>query len=180
MPSRRPRPGGRRMSDHVPKQVRVVVVGGGIVGCSVAYHLAKLGWRDVVVLEQGEIAGGTTWHAAGMVGRLRTSASMTRINDASARLYASLEAETGHSTGWKQVGSLIVARTEERMVQLRRTAGTAAYLGVNIELIDGKAARQKWPLMRADDLRGAAWLPDDGKVIPKETAVALAKAARQR
>ncbi|HEY1377585.1 MAG TPA: FAD-dependent oxidoreductase, partial [Gemmataceae bacterium] len=168
------------MPDTLPTQVRVVVVGGGIAGCSVAYHLAKLGWRDVLLLEQGELAGGTTWHAAGMVGRLRTSSSMTRINDASARLYAALEAETGHPTGWKQVGSLVVARTEERMVQLRRTAGTAEYLGVAIELIDGRAARAKWPLMRADDLLGAAWLPDDGKVIPKETATALAIGARRR
>jgi glycine cleavage system aminomethyltransferase T/glycine/D-amino acid oxidase-like deaminating enzyme len=168
------------MSDRLPPDTRVVIIGGGIVGCSVAYHLVKLGWRDVVLLEQGEIAGGTTWHAAGMVGRLRTSSSMAKINDASARLYASLEAETGHSTGWKRVGTLYIARTEERMTQFRRTAGMAEYLGIQVDIIDPAAAREKWPLIRSDDLRGAAWLGDDGKVIPKETAIALAKGARQR
>src|SRR5207253_9885910 len=106
----------RAMPSELPGQCRVVVVGGGVAGCSVAYHLAKAGWRDVLLLEQGEIAGGTTWHAAGMVGRLRTSSSMAQINDASAKLYAGLEAETGCPTGWKQVGSLLIARTEERMV----------------------------------------------------------------
>src|SRR5690242_15253313 len=103
--------------NELPGQARVVVVGGGIVGCSAAYHLAKMGWRDVLLLEQGRLAGGTTWHAAGMVTRLRTSHSMAILNDHSARLYAALEAETGHPTGWKQVGSLLVARTHERMIQ---------------------------------------------------------------
>src|SRR5262245_8533003 len=162
-------------SQPLPRQSRVVIVGGGIAGCSVAYHLAKLGWRDVLLLEQGALAGGTTWHAAGMVGRLRTSTSMARINDASAKLYASLQAETGHATGWKQVGSLWVARTAERMVQLRRNAAAAEYSGITVEILDAKAAQKKWPLMQADDLLGAAWLPDDGKVIPKETALALAE-----
>src|SRR5262249_18746631 len=166
------------MAGSVPSHARVVIVGGGIVGCSVAYHLTKLGWRDVVLLEQGELAGGTTWHAAGMVGRLRTSSSMAKINDASARLYAALEAETGHATGWKQVGSLILARTESRMTQLRRTAGIGEYLGIRVDIIDPKTTKDKWPLLRVDDILGAAWLPDDGKVIPKETAIALAKGAR--
>src|SRR5262249_53619464 len=96
-----------------------------------------------------------------------------------ARLYAALEAETGHSTGWKQVGSLILARTADRMIQLRRTAAMAEFNGIAVDLIDARAAGEKWPLMRWDDLRGAAWLPGDGKVIPKETARALAKGARQ-
>src|SRR5207248_8584785 len=103
-------------------QTTVVIVGGGIVGCSIAYHLARLGWKDVLLLEQNQLAGGTTWHAAGLVGRLRTTHSMTQINKYSAELYAGLEGETGHAVGWKQVGSLIVARSEERRVQLRRTA----------------------------------------------------------
>ena len=105
-----PAPLERRVNPvTLPKQARAIVVGGGIAGCSVGYHLANFGWRDVVLLEQGSLAGGTTWHAAGMVGRLRTSSAMARINDASAKLYAGLEAETGHPTGWKQVGSLLVA-----------------------------------------------------------------------
>ncbi len=166
------------MDRAFPRHCRVVIIGGGVVGCSVAYHLSKLGWQDVVLLEQGEVAGGTTWHAAGMVGRLRTSSNMARINDASAKLYAKLPAETGHETGWKQVGSLVVARTAERMTQLRRTVAMANYHGIRAEIIDARSAGEKWPIMRSDDLRGAAWLADDGKVIPKETAVALAKGAR--
>src|SRR5437660_4640874 len=106
------------MRSNLPKETKVLIVGGGIVGCSVAYHLARLGWKDVLLLEQHQLAGGTTWHAAGLVGRLRTTNSMTRINKYSAELYASLEQETGHAVGWKQVGSLIVARSAERMVQL--------------------------------------------------------------
>ena len=161
-------------------QTKVVVVGGGIVGCSVAYHLAKLGWNDVLLLEQNQLAGGTTWHAAGLVGRLRTTNSMTQINKYSAELYAGLERETGHPVGWKQVGSLIVARSQERLTQLRRTAAMSEWFGVEVQLISLEAAREKWPLLRIDDLRGAAWLPHDGKVIPKEVATALAKGARSR
>jgi 4-methylaminobutanoate oxidase (formaldehyde-forming) len=115
------------VTQALPRHARVVIAGGGITGCSVGYHLAKLGWRDVLLLEQGQVAGGTTWHAAGMIGRLRTSSSMARINDASAKLYASLEAETGCPTGWNKVGSLLVARTEDRMIQFRRTAALSGY-----------------------------------------------------
>ncbi|PYL01363.1 MAG: FAD-dependent oxidoreductase, partial [Verrucomicrobia bacterium] len=159
---------------------KVVIVGGGIVGCSVAYHLTKLGWKDVVVLEQNQLAGGTTWHAAGLIGRLRTTNSMTRINKYSAELYAGLEKETGHPVGWKQVGSLIVARSKDRMTQLRRTAAISEWFGVEVQLISPESAGQKWPLLRIDDVLGAAWLPHDGKATPKEVAGALAKGARSR
>ena len=148
------------------------------MGCSVAYHLARLGWKDILVLEQNELAGGTTWHAAGLIGRLRTSNSMTQINKYSAELYASLEKETGHSVGWKQVGSLIVAKSEDRMTQLRRTTAMAELFGVEAHLISATEAGSKWPLLRTDDLVGAAWLPHDGKLIPKEVAIAMAKGAR--
>src|SRR5437870_3603543 len=168
------------MDSQFPTQTRVVIVGGGIIGCSIAYHLARLGWKDVLLLEQNQLAGGTTWHAAGLVGRLRTTNSMTRINKYSAELYASLEQETGHAVGWKQVGSLIVARSAERMVQLRRAAAISEWFGVEVQLISPAAAREKWPLLRVDDLLGAAWLPHDGKVLPKEVAVALAKGAQSR
>ena len=168
------------MSSSLPSETRVVIVGGGIVGASVAYHLAKLGWTDLVLLEQNQLGGGTTWHAAGLVGRLRTSNSMTRINKYSAELYASLEQETGHPTGWKQVGSLIVGKSEARMTQLRRTAAMAEIFGVEVQLISPEATKEKWPLLRIDDVLGAAWLPHDGKVIPKEICVAMAKGARQR
>lgn len=168
------------MSAQIPSECKVVVAGGGIVGASVAYHLAKAGWSDVVLLEQNQLAGGTTWHAAGLVGRLRTSNSMTKINKYSAELYAGLEKETGHSVGWKQVGSLIVAKSEDRMVQLRRTAAMAEMFGVEAQMISPEACFEKWPLIRIDDILGGAWLPHDGKVIPKEVAVALAKGAQMR
>ncbi len=166
--------------DSLPREARVVIVGGGIVGCSIAYHLTLLGWRDVVVLEQSQLAGGTTWHAAGLVGRLRTTNSMTKINKYSAELYASLEQETGHSVGWNQVGSLIVGRSADRMIQLQRTAAMAEWFGVEVQILGAKAAQEKWPLLRIDDVLGAAWLPHDGKVIPQEVARALAIGAQKR
>jgi glycine cleavage system aminomethyltransferase T/glycine/D-amino acid oxidase-like deaminating enzyme len=168
------------MNSQVPTEAKVIIVGGGIIGCSVAYHLTKLGWKDVVLLEQNDLGGGTTWHAAGLIGRLRTSNSMTKINQYSAELYASLEKETGHATGWKQVGSLIVARSEDRMIQLRRTTAMAELFGVEAHIITPDAVKEKWPLLRTDDVLGGAWLPGDGKVIPKEVAVALAKGAQSR
>src|SRR5918998_4515030 len=164
--------------DKLPTQARVVIVGGGIVGCSVAYHLTKLGWRDVIVLELGRLSGGTTWHAAGLVGQLRSHANMTRLIRISTELYASLEEETGLATGWKQCGSLTVARTPERMTLLRRTASMARAQGVAIELLTPGEAADKWPLMRHDDLVGAAWLPGDGKANPADITQALANGAR--
>ena len=164
----------------VPKEAKVVIVGGGVVGCSVAYHLSKLGWKDVLLLEQNQLGGGTTWHAAGLVGRLRTTNSMTRINKYSVELYAGLEQETGHATGWKQVGSLIVGRSRERMIQLERTAAMSERFGVEVQLVSPQVALDRWPLLRIDDVLGAAWLPHDGKVLPKEVAIAMVKGAQKR
>src|SRR5262245_26226117 len=168
------------MPASFPKETKVVVVGGGVVGASVAYHLTRIGWKEVVLLKQKALAGGTSWHAAGLVGRLRTTNSMTKINKYSAELYASLEKETGHSVGWKQVGSLIVAKSENRMMQLRRTAAMSQLFGVEVQMISPEAAKEKWPLLRVDDVLGAAWLPHDGKLVPKELAIALAKGASAR
>jgi 4-methylaminobutanoate oxidase (formaldehyde-forming) len=165
------------VSERVPKHARAVIVGGGIAGCSAAYHLAKLGWRDVLLLEQNRLAGGTTWHAAGMVSRLRTSHSMAILNDHSARLYATLEAETGRPTGWKQVGSLLLARTPERATQHRRTARLAALFGIDCHEISVAEAARLWPGMRTDDLLGAFWLPEDGRVDPNATTLSLARGA---
>ncbi len=161
-----------------PAHARCVIVGGGIVGCSVAYHLVKLGWTDVVLLEQGRLSGGTTWHAAGLVGQLRSHEGMTRLVRASTELYAGLEAETGLATGWKQCGSLTVARSNDRMTQLKRTAATARAYGVEAELITAKEAGALWPPMRIDDLEGAVWLPGDGKANPTDLTQALARGAR--
>jgi 4-methylaminobutanoate oxidase (formaldehyde-forming) len=162
----------------LPSHARVVIIGGGIIGTSVAYHLTKLGWRDVVLLEQGSISGGTTWHAAGLVGQLRTSSNLTRLIRYSADLYGRLEAETGQATGWKRCGSLSVARTAERMVQLERNAALARSYGIEAEVISVKSAGELYPLMRTDDLVGAVWIPGDGKANPADITQALARGAR--
>ena len=114
------------MSVQVPDRAEIVVVGGGVIGASVAYHLTRMGRTDVLLLEQGRLSGGTTWHAAGLVGQLRASESGTRLVQYSTELYARLEEETGLSAGYKRCGGVTVARTQERMTQLRRTAATAA------------------------------------------------------
>jgi 4-methylaminobutanoate oxidase (formaldehyde-forming) len=162
----------------VPTHARIVIVGGGIMGCSVAYHLATMGQTDVVLLEQGRLTCGTTWHAAGLVGQLRNHESMTRLIRYSTDLYARLEAETGLGTGWKQCGSLAVARTPERMVQLRRTAAVARAYGVECDLLSPAEAGRLYPIMETADLQGAVWLPGDGKANPTDLTVALAKGAR--
>jgi 4-methylaminobutanoate oxidase (formaldehyde-forming) len=163
----------------LPSRAQVVVIGGGVIGCSTAYHLARLGWTDVVLLEQGTLSCGTTWHAAGLVGLLRASESGTKLVQYSSELYAGLEAETGLSTGYRQCGGLIVARTEDRMVQLRRTVATAAAFDLEAEMLTPEQALEKWPVIATDDLLGAIWLPQDGRANPTDLTLALAKGARQ-
>jgi len=168
------------MSDiALPQHARVVVVGGGIVGCSVAYHLALLGWTDVVLLEQGQLTSGTTWHAAGLVGQMRANRSMTRMSKYGIDLYARLEQETGLATGWRQCGSVTVARTPERMKLLRRQMALAGSFGVEVHDISPLEVAQRVPLLRTDDLCGAVWLPGDGKANPADLTMSLAKGARQ-
>lgn len=166
------------MAQEFPTQARVVIIGGGIIGCSVAYHLTKLGWTDVVLLEQGQLSGGTTWHAAGLVGQLRSHANMTGLIRYSTQLYSELEAETGLATGWKNCGSLAVARTSDRMTVLKRTAASARAQGVAVEVISPREAADLWPVMAMDDLVGAVWLPGDGKANPTDLTQSLAKGAR--
>lgn len=168
------------MPAPLPSHARVVIIGGGIIGCSVAYHLTKLGWTDVVLLEQGRLSGGTTWHAAGLVGQLRSHANMTGLIRYSTELYAGLEAETGLATGWKNCGSLSVARTDDRMTQLKRTAAAARAQGVAVEVISATEAGALWPVMEIADLKGAVWLPGDGKANPTDLTQSLAKGARNR
>ena len=163
----------------LPSHARVVVVGGGIVGASVAYHLTRLGWRDVILLERREISCGTTWHAAGLVGQLRATHNLTRLAKYGADLYERLEAETGQATGFRRPGSVSVARTPERMIELKRGASLARCFGVEVEVIGPAEAGRRWPLMRTDDLVGALWLPRDGRTNPIDTTRALALGARQ-
>jgi glycine cleavage system aminomethyltransferase T/glycine/D-amino acid oxidase-like deaminating enzyme len=163
-----------------PAHARIVIIGGGIMGCSVAYHLGVLGARDVVLLEQGRLTCGTTWHAAGLVGQLRAQESMTRLIRYSTELYSKLEAETGLGTGWKQCGSLAVARTADRMTQLKRTAAVARAYGVACDVISPADAARLYPIMETTDLKGAVWLPGDGKANPADLTLALAKGARNR
>ena len=165
---------------QLPDRARVVIIGGGVIGTSVAYHLTKLGVTDVVLLEQGQLSCGTTWHAAGLVGQLRASESATRLVQYSTQLYAELEAETGLSAGYKQCGGVTVARTEDRMIQLRRTAANAAAFDLECELLTPEQALEHYPVMRVDDLVGAIWLPADGKANPTDLTMALAKGARMR
>ncbi len=168
------------MAAELPDRARVVIIGGGVIGTSVAYHLTKLGLTDVVLIEQGQLSSGTTWHAAGLVGQLRASESATRLVQYSTQLYAELEDETGLSAGYKQCGGVTVARTEDRMVQLRRTAANAAAFDMECELLSPEEALEHYPVMRVDDLVGAIWLPADGKANPTDLTFALAKGARMR
>ncbi len=161
-------------------RARVVVIGGGIIGCSTAYHLTQMGWRDVVLLEKGELTSGSTWHAAGLVGQLRAERSVTRMLQYSVSLYEALEAETGLATGWKKTGCLHLARTPERMLELKKGATTARSFGLEMDLITPAEARRLFPIMAVDDLVGAAFMPTDGQADPAGITQAMAKGARSR
>ncbi|CAN7553561.1 GcvT family protein [Polaromonas sp. LjRoot131] len=165
---------------NIPTQAQIIIVGGGIAGCSVAYHLAKMGKTDVLLLEQGKLTSGTTWHAAGLVGQMRPNRNMTQMSKYGIELYALLEAETGLATGWKQCGSVNVARTPERMKVLKKQVAMANSFGVECHEISPQEAGDKYPIMRTDDLQGAIWLPGDGKANPADLCMSLAKGARNR
>ena len=160
-----------------PKQAQAVIVGGGIIGCSTAYHLAKLGW-EVVLLERHKLTSGSTFHAAGLVGQLRSNANITRLLGYSVELYQGLEAETGLATGWKMNGGLRLACNAERWEELRRQATTARSFGLEMELLSPKEAQELWPPMRVDDVIGAAFLPTDGQANPSDITQSLARGAR--
>jgi 4-methylaminobutanoate oxidase (formaldehyde-forming) len=161
-----------------PTQARAVIVGGGIMGCSTAYHLAKLGYGDVVLLEKASLTSGSTFHATGLVGQLRSSASITRLFGESVALYERLEAETGMATGWKQNGGMRLACSRERMSELERRATTARSFGLEMELLTPREAGDLWPLMETDDLVSAAFLPTGGSANPTDLTQALAHGAR--
>ena len=165
------------MSD-LPASSKIVVVGGGIVGCSTAYHLGKLG-LEVLLIERDQLTSGSTWHAAGLVGQLRTSANITQLLGESVRLYKTLEEDTGLATGWKMNGGLRLACNEDRWIEVKRQATTARSFGLEMHLLTPKEAQELWPLMTVDDVIGAAFLPTDGQASPSDITQALARGARR-
>ena len=162
----------------LPSTARAVIIGGGIIGCSTAYHMGKLGWTDTVLLERKKLTSGTTFHAAGLVGQLRTSANITQLLGYSVDLYKRLEAETGLQTGWKMNGGLRLACNAERWIEVKRQATTAHSFGLEMHLLTPQEAQDLWPLMTIDDLVGAAYLPTDGQANPSDITQSLAKGAR--
>jgi 4-methylaminobutanoate oxidase (formaldehyde-forming) len=155
------------------------VIGGGVGGCSILYWLTRLGWRDVVLVERAELTSGSTFHSAGLVGQLRGSLSLTKMMMGSVELYRTLGAEVGLETGWREVGSLRLASSQERMEELRRQAGWAKTFGLPLELISPEEVQRLFPPMSAEGVLGAAYLPTDGYIDPSQLTFALAEGARR-
>ena len=167
------------MSD-LPSQARVVIIGGGVGGCSIAYHLTLMGWKDIVVLERHELTSGSTWHSAGLVGQMRSDANLTRMMHYSTDLYRRLKDETGHDPAWREVGGLRLASSAERMEEIKRLVGMAGSFGVPMELVSPKEAQDMFPLMNIDGVVGAAYTPNDGVIDPTGLTNALATGAKSR
>ncbi len=162
----------------LPSHAEIIVIGGGIIGCSTAYHLARDHKADVLLIEQGRLTSGSTWHAAGLVGQLRSSASITKVLQYSVDLYKRLDAETGLETGWKMTGCLRLATNQDRWTEFQRLATTARSFGMEMELLSPAEVKAMWPLMDVGDLVGASWLPTDGQASPSDITQSLAKGAR--
>ena len=162
-----------------PTRARAVIVGGGVVGCSVAYHLAKLGWKDVVLLERKQLTSGTTWHAAGLIGQLRATSNMTKLAKYSADLYTGLEKETEVATGFKQNGSLSIALSDARLEELKRGASMAKNSDLEVQVLTPDEVKEKYPLLNIDGVTGGVFLPKDGQADPANITQALAKGARK-
>src|ERR1700733_7380101 len=162
----------------VPSTARVVVIGGGVIGCSVAYHLAKLGWSDVVLLERAQLTSGTTWHAAGLLTTLRDTETQTRLAGYTQELYRQLEAETGQSTGIITCGSIQLALTPAKAEEMRRGYRAAQSFGIECEEISAADVQRHWPLAHVSDVQAAFHFPNDGRVNPTDVTRALAKGAR--
>jgi 4-methylaminobutanoate oxidase (formaldehyde-forming) len=168
------------MPVDLPARARVVIVGGGVIGCSVAYHLTKFGWSDVVLLERKQLTSGTTWHAAGLVGQLRQSINMTQLARYTAELYRGLEAETGQATGYRQCGSISLATTPGRMEELKRNASMAKVFGLKVDVVGPAEIRSLYPLADVEDVIGGIHIPSDGYANAVDITQALAKGARSR
>ena len=166
------------MKKLLPKECKVIVIGGGVAGCSVAYHLAKLGWKDTVLLERDQLTSGTTWHAAGLVGQLGASTTITKLRKYSLNLYRELEKKTGLSTGLKQNGAITIASSKERLQELLRQATAAKLFDVNIEILDKKKIKDLYPVINDEDILGGIYMPEDGQADPVGVTNVLAKAAR--
>jgi 4-methylaminobutanoate oxidase (formaldehyde-forming) len=167
------------VSDPFPTQARVVIVGGGIIGCSVAYHLVKLGWRDVVLLERGRLTCGTSWHAAGLVMQLRATATMTALCRYTAQLLEDLKAESGQDTGFRRNGSLPIARTPERLTEIKRLVALGRYFGIEAHLLGAREVKERYPALDERRIVGGAFIPGDGQTNPVDTTAAYAKVARK-
>ena len=168
------------MTKTVPEQSQIVIIGGGVIGCSVAYHLTKRGCKDVVLLERSQLTCGTTWHAAGLIGQMRATNNMTQLAKYTAELYAGLEEETGQATGFQQTGSMFVTANTDRLEEIKRTASMATVFGIESHMISPSEIKDLWPLLATEDLIGGLFLPTDGKANPVDITLALAKGARSR
>jgi len=166
------------MKKALPNNTKVVVIGGGVAGCSVAYHLAKFGWKDTVLLERDQLTSGTTWHAAGLVGQLGATATITKLRKYSLNLYKELEKKTELSTGLKQNGAITVASSKERLQELLRQATSAQLFGVNVEVLDKQQIKKLYPVINDDNILGGVYMPEDGQADPVGVTNVLAKAAR--
>ena len=166
------------MTIELPSHASVVVIGGGIMGCSTLYHLARMGVTDAVLLERNQLTSGTTWHSAAQVRALRHSQNLTRMIQYSVDLYSQLELETGQSVGWIQKGSLSIATRPDRLTHIRRQEALAHAYGIDATSISTGEARERWPMMNTDDVLGAVWSPDDGRVSPSDVCAALVKGAK--
>ncbi len=162
----------------LPDEASIIVIGGGIMGLSTLYHLAKMGAKDVILLERSKLTSGTTWHSAAQVRQLRSSRELTQMIIESSALYAGLEAETGQATGWLKTGSLSIATNPERLTHIRRQAALARLYGLEVQEIHAAEVARRWPLARTDDIIGAVWSPDDGRINPTDVCAALAKGAK--
>lgn len=168
------------MTKELPKHSQIIVIGGGILGCSTAYHLVRRGWSNVVLLEKAQLTSGTSWHAAGSIGQLRSSAGITEMIGYSTQLYGTLEVETGHPTGWRQCGSIRLACTPERKEELERSIVIGRSFGLDIQMIALEEVKKRIPVISLEGVLAAAYIPTDGMINPSDVTMSLAKGARMK